>query len=323
MSDNSSPRPYAPLVQHLEDAADGAKTHGAAIGLVHNDEAHIRADLIALIGKPAGPGNVPPAVPGLKSLWNTALGDKTAKTTALRIVCSNNRVFARTCIRTLMPVLGEKWNSQWNAAGFTGGSLGVPANPLVTLQLLRAYYAANPAREIPDLQGVACTAAACEAAAQAISDAQSASNQSNTDSGTAYANFQAGIKAGRDRLSGLRNELVQLIEDDDDRWYAFGFDKPSDPDTPEVPAHLTVVPGATGSKTLIADWDDARRADSYRLRAVLKTNGNEVLNEIMSDSQFSLTLTDVASGALVVISVTARNATGESPASNAVEIAVP
>jgi hypothetical protein len=323
MSDNSSPRAYNPLIQHLEDAADGAHTHGAAIGLVHNNEAKIRIDLEAIVGKPAGPGGVPPAVPGLKALWNIAQGEKSAKTAALRIVCSNARVFARTCIRTLMPILGEQWNAQWNAAGFTGGSLAVPGNPLALLQQLRAFYAANPAREIPDLQGVACTAIACEAAVQAISDAQSASNQSNTDSGNAYANFQAGLKDGRDRLTGLRNELDQLIDDDDDRWYAFGFDKPSDPDTPEIPANLTVVPGAAGSKTLFADWDDARRADSYRLRAVLKTNGNEVLNEIMSDSQFSLALPSLASGNLVVISVTARNATGESPAGNAVEIAVP
>jgi hypothetical protein len=47
MADNSIPTSYDPIVQLLEDAADGAHTHGAAIGLVHNDEAHIRADLIA------------------------------------------------------------------------------------------------------------------------------------------------------------------------------------------------------------------------------------------------------------------------------------
>lgn len=210
MSNNRVAQSYNPLVLHPEDAADGAHTHGAAIGLVHNSEAHLRAALDALVGKPAGPGGVPAAVPGLKALWNTAQANKIAKTAALRVVCSNARVFARTCIRTLMPMLGEQWNSQWNAAGFTGGSLAVPGNPLPQLQQLRAYYAANPAREIPDLQGVACTAAACEAAAQAISDAQSASNQSNTDSGNAYANFQAGLKDGRDRLTGLRNELNQL-----------------------------------------------------------------------------------------------------------------
>ena len=323
MSNNSAPKSYDPIVQHLEDAADGAHTHGVAVGLAHNDEVKIRADLNALVGTPAGPNGVPPATPGLKSLWNVAQANKTSKTAALRTACSNARLFVRTCIRTLMPVLGQSWNTNWNAAGFTGGSLAVPANPLTMLQQLRAYYAANPARETPNVQGVACTAVACEAAAQAISDAESASNQSNTDSGTAYKNYQNGLAAGRVRLSGLRAELDQLITDDDDRWYAFGFDKPSDPGTPEVPANLTVVAGAPGSKTEIADWDNARRADSYRLRAVTKADGKEVANEITQDSQFSLTLAQVAAGAVVVLTVSARNATGESPAGNAVEISVP
>jgi hypothetical protein len=322
MADNSSPTSYDPLVQALEDAADGAHTHGAAIGLVHNDEAHIRTDLIALVGKPAGPGGVPPAVPGFKALWNAAQADKSAKTAAFRTVCSNARLFVRTCIRSLFPVLGESWNAQWNAAGFTGGSLAVPTNPLTLLQQMRAYYIANPARE-STVQGVACTAAACEATAQAISDAESASNQSNTDSGTAYANYQNGLAAGRARLSGLRNELSQLISDDDDRWYAFGFDKPSDPSTPEVPANLTAVAGAAGTKIVIADWDDARRADSYRFRAVTKTDGKEVANEIVSDSQISLVLAKAAAGAVVVLTVTGRNGAGESPASEPVEFTVP
>ncbi len=99
MADNSIPTSYDPIVQLLEDAADGAHTHGAAIGLVHNDEAHIRADLIALVGKPAGPGGVPPAIPGFKALWNAAQTNKSTKTAALRTAQSNARLYVRTCIR--------------------------------------------------------------------------------------------------------------------------------------------------------------------------------------------------------------------------------
>src|ERR1039457_6361298 len=79
MSNNSTPKSYDPIVQHLEDAADGAHTHGAAVGLVHNDEVKIRADLNALVGTPAGPNGVPPATPGLKSLWNVAQSNKTGQ----------------------------------------------------------------------------------------------------------------------------------------------------------------------------------------------------------------------------------------------------
>ena len=322
MADNSIPTSYDPIVQLLEDAADGAHTHGAAIGLVHNDEAHIRTDLIALVGKPAGPGGVPPAVPGFKSLWNVAQTNKSTKTAALRTAQSNARLYVRTCIRSLFPVLGESWNAAWNAAGFTGGSLAVPANPMTLLQQMRAYYISNPTRESV-VQGVNCNAVTCEATAQGLSDAESASNQSNTDSGTAQANYQNGLKAARARLSGLRDELSQLIKDDDDRWYAFGFDKPSDPSTPETPANLVATAGAAGSKTVIADWDDARRADSYRFRAVTKADNKEVANEIVSDSQISFVLAKAAAGAVVVLTVTGRNSAGESPASDSVEFTVP
>ena len=322
MADNSIPTAYDPIVQLLEDAADGAHTHGAAIGLVHNDETHLRTDLIALVGKPAGPGGVPPAVPGFKALWNAAQTNKSAKTAALRTAQSNARLYVRTCIRSLFPVLGESWNAAWNAAGFTGGSLAVPANPLTLLQQMRAYYVANPTRESV-VQGINCNATTCEATAQAISTAESDSNQSNTDAATAQKNYLNGIAAVRARLSGLRDELDQLISDDDDRWYAFGFDKPSDPSTPEVPANLVAAAGTPGSKTMIAHWDDARRADSYRFRAVTKADNKEIANQIVSDSQISLALTQAAAGAVVLLTVTGRNAAGESPASDPVEFTVP
>lgn len=319
MADNSIPTAYDPLVQLLEDAADGAHTHGAAIGLVHNSEAKIRADLIALVGKPAAGGN--PAVPGAKALWNAAQTNKSAKTAALRTAQSNARLYVRTCIRSLFPVLGESWNADWNAAGFTGGSLAVPANPLTLLQQMRAYYVANPGRESV-VQGIQCNAATCEATAQGLSDAESASNQSNTDSGMAQANYQNALKAARARLSGLRDELSQLIAEDDDRWYAFGFDKPSDANTPETPANLVATAGAPGSKVVIADWDDARRAESYRFRAVVKADGKEVADEIVADSQTSLAL-NVAVGTVLLLTVTGRNPAGESPASEPVEFIVP
>jgi hypothetical protein len=88
-------------------------------------------------------------------------------------------------------------------------------------------------------------------------------------------------------------------------------------------AGVSTVAGAAGSRTVIADWDNARRADNYRLCAALKTDGTVVANEITQDSQFSLVLAALASGTVVILTVTARNAAGESPASDPVEIAVP
>jgi hypothetical protein len=322
MADNSSPESYGPLILHLSDAADGAHTYASIIGLLHNTEINIRANHDALAGTPAGPGGVPPAVPGLKALWNAAQEKQVTLTAAFNAACIAGVHLCRTCIHALMPVLGEHWNTSWTSAGFSG-SLAVPDVPLTMLQQLRAYYTTNPTRETADLQGVACTAAACDVAVKAITAAETASNQGDTDAGIASANFKAGIAAGRARLTGLRTELEQLIEDDDVRWYAFGFQRPCDITTPGVPTKVVVTAGAPGSHTLMVSWNIPRRADNCRVIVTLKSDGSAVTDQIASDDQLTLTLDTVSSGTVVVLAVTARNSTGESPASDPVEIAVP
>jgi hypothetical protein len=313
---NRIPEGYDPVVQLLEDAADGARTHGVAIALKQNTEAAIRADLEALAGKPAGPGGNPPAVPGLKALWNEAKTNKSAQTAALRTACSNGRALATITIGILKPRLGNQWNANWQAAGFSGGSLAVPANPKTLLQQLRAYFAKNPSHEVATLEPYAVTAAACAAAAQ------EASNQSNVDSGKAKTNFENGLAAGRGRLTGLRTELEQLLEDDDPLWYAFGFDKPGDPDTPEVVENLTLTAGAAGSRMVFADWDDARRAESYRVTVTNAADGAKIAETIVSESEAALQ--ELPAGATVKVAMASRNASGgESKACEPVSIAVP
>jgi len=315
------PESYDPLVQLLEDAADGAAKYGAAISLKQNTEATIRTDLTALIGVPAGPGGVPAAVPGLKALWNTAKANKTAMTATLRTTESNGRALAMTCIGALKPVLGQQWNSAWNAAGFTSGSIAVPTHPQTQLLLLRAYYAANPAKEVANINGIACTAAACQAASDAIVAASKASNQSNTDAGTAQSNLQDGIDAGRARASGLQAELGQLLDDNDPRWLAFGFDLPGQTATPDVPQNLVVTTGAAGSQTLFLHCDDARRADGYRFMVTNAADNSELAELLTQDAE--ATFDSLISGTKVNVVVTARNATGESQPSAAVAAVVP
>lgn len=319
MANNSIPEAYDPLVELMEDAADGAAAHGAAVSLKQNLETNIRTDLEALIGVPAVDPR--PAKPGLKALLNAAKANKTTKTAALRTACSNGRALAMACIGTLKPVLGNVWGSAWNAAGFTESSLSVPTNPMVKLQQLRAYYGTNPTREVPNVNGIACTAAACEVAAQAISTAQTASNQSNTDAGTAQGNFDAGMVTARRRMSGLLSELTQLLSDEDVRWYAFGFDRPSDSSAPDVPENLTATPGAPGSRTLILHCDTARRAINYRFVIKNAAGDTKLTEELSAESQ--AILRDLPGGATVTITVSAKNSTGESQPCTPITAVVP
>ena len=109
-------------------------------------------------------------------------------------------------------------------------------------------------------------------------------------------------------MTGLREELTQRIGDDDERWYAFGFDKPSDPSTPEVPENLTATAGAPGSGTLFLHCDTARRGDSYRF-VISNAAGGAKLAEKLSGEPEAV-FTGLPAGANVNITVSARNTAG-------------
>lgn len=116
---------------------------------------------------------------------------------------------------------------------------------------------------------------------------------------------------------------AQLLEDDDDLWYAFGFSKPSDPDTPEVPDNLVITPGPAGSHMVFIDWDNALRATSYRVlikRNVV--NNPELKNVIVTESE--VTVSDIASATPIIVAVSSRNSKGgESGATDPVNATVP
>jgi hypothetical protein len=323
MASNNIPETYDPIVKLLEDAADGAQTHGAAIGLKQNDEAALRAEIKNLAGEKAGPGNVPPATPGVKDKWNTAKAAKKSTSDDFSLAKQNGRELARACIGVLKPRLGNQWTSQWATAGFTNNSLAVPDNPMVMLQQLRTYFSANPSQEVPDLTlTISATSAACDTAAEAISTTGTASNEANVQAGNAKRALADGIASARVRLGGLRDELGQLLDDDDERWHAFGFNKPSDPETPEVAENVVATPGAPGSHLLFIDWDDARRAVSYRVIIIALLGGAELKNEIVHDAS-EVTFTDLPPGQ-VKITIAARNSNGgESAASDPVTATVP
>ena len=311
MASNIIPESYDPLVEHLEDAKGGAAEHGVSVGLKQNTLAAITTDLEALAGKPAGPGGVPPAVAGRKAEWNLAKAAKTTTSGLFRSAKSNGRTLAKACVNVLKPRLGDQWNNDWQTAGFTAGSLAIPENPLTLLQQLRAYFAINTTHERTDIgNGMNATAAACEAAADAIADASTASNESNSNAGTAKAALEAGIAAARSRLSGLREELTRLIAGDDARWYAFGFERPDDPETPETAENLTLSGSAGGS--LFADWDNARRAESYRARVFNAATNAKLAEQLVQDSDAHFTA--LPTGIPLRVEVTSINTAGESPA---------
>lgn len=311
MAQNPIPLTYDPLVALAEDAADGALQHEVAIGLLQNKEAGIRTDRTALTGAQT---NV---------LAKRAA--KSAASAALQTADSNGKAFIALFVRTGKTTIGDDWNAIWEQAGFSPGSLAVPRTQgerFSLLDTLRNFLGTNAQYEVtnqnhPELN---VTNSIANTHFNAISDARSAANQANSDNGIAMAGRDVAFAALRQRLTGLREELGQLLDDDDSRWYAFGFNRPADPETPGVPDGLVITNGVAGSGTLIVDWNDSRRSTGYKVFALATGATDPVEFGLFEDSQTVITLPP---GTVAQITVAAHNDHGYSAPSAPVNATAP
>ncbi|MES2707542.1 MAG: fibronectin type III domain-containing protein [Verrucomicrobiota bacterium] len=306
MASNEIPRNTDALISLAATAAEGTRTAGAAVPLAQNTHDKISADLTALIGDRGirAPDAEPP-VPGAQNTYNAAKAAKVAATAASRSAETTGLAFCAKATGVLKNFLGTQWNPAWNAAGFTAGSLAMPDDCLSLLSEIRACLKANPAYENAPLK---VTAAESETRMDELIAARAASKASVQALGQARADLDAAVLVLRHRLSGLRAELDQLLEEDDPRWYAFGFDRPADGWQPGPVEHLILTPGAPGS--IFADWDDTRRADRYRVTRQIGDASPETAHPGVLESEY--TLQGLPSGAAVTITITALNAAGDS-----------
>jgi hypothetical protein len=313
MARNPIPQEYDPLVSLAEDALDGAQQHGAAINLSQNTAAKIQADLYDLTGDPTST----PPTPGKQGLWNAAKAAKLTAAGASRTAESNARAYCGKAVGVLKNYLGTQWNGQWAAAGFTNASLRIPDDPVPMLGELRGYFLAHSAHENAPL-GV--SAAACKTQADAVTDARASSNDSNSTAGKAKQTRDDAQRVLYRRMSGLLAELKQLLEADDPLWYAFGFDRPADGEQPGPVANLVLTPGGPGM--VFADWDDARRAERYRVFKQVPADAQpvEVANAV-TESEY--TLTGLPSGVTVKIYIVPVNDAGDGAASEVATATVP
>src|SRR6266571_4016612 len=120
-------------------------------------------------------------------------------------------------------------------------------------------------------------------------------------------------------MTGRFAELNQLLDEDDPLWYAFGLNRPSDPEAPGVPDNLVLTAGLPGA--VHATWAPARRAGRYRVYK--KEAGDEAFQPVLTTSESDATISALRAGGTVQIQVSAANDADESQPCAAVEIVVP
>ena len=301
---NKIPNSQAPLLQLGIRAITGAETHGADTELKHNTAPDIAADVYDLAGNPATP-----LVPGKQAQFNAKKEALKSAYVALRGARATAREFCRQAIALLKGTLGTSYNGNWEAAGFLTPSLAVPDHPVPMLLQFRQYFERFPAKEVVSLGLTADQAQACTAAIQAAELAVAAAKSERVK---AKKLRDAAQKALYRRLSDLRSELEQLLEDDDGRWYAFGFHRPIDgrlPDPVEGIEFTPLAPGIVG-----VAWDHAARAESYRVKWFME-GGSSPITEAGLFTDRQCTLLGVPATGTIVIAISSRNGAGETPPS--------
>jgi hypothetical protein len=292
---NTLPRSRSDLFTLCEKAADGLHTHESSVGLMHNTESVLRSELTAA-----------------RAANNEYQASKSARLTATETQATADAKavkFITTTRDVLKPHLGGRYSQTWDEAGFTSQSLSVPGTISKRMELLKSlelYLAGHATYEVAALNVTQAQAAVLHTA---LSDAGAAVNAAKSDQRGKRDACDASEEKLRNRVRGLIAELLQLIDEDDERWLDFGLRVPDDDSLPEVPANLVVNGGAPGH--LVAGWSEAAHAERYRVyKQVVGVDNDFVLATTVTDSDADLNT--FASGAHVRVQVTAMSARGGS-----------
>ena len=118
-------------------------------------------------------------------------------------------------------------------------------------------------------------------------------------------------------MRGLLDELSQLLEDDDPRWLAFGFNMPGSPETPDSAEGLVVTPGTDGDA--FADWNDAARALRYQVEIQI-VGVDADFRRVKTVTDSDATITGLPTGPTIRVRIISVNDAGSALPSDVVEV---
>jgi hypothetical protein len=214
---------------------------------------------------------------------------------------------------------GERYTPEWAPTGFPNNSTMIPNTIGGRQSLLRAlqnYFANHPEHEQP-ATGLTSEEAGIRFAA--LSDARSTVNNSDDLTAAAKKNRDAAIDRLRLKMRGCIEELIQLLPDDDSRWYSYGLNPPAAPDTPETVDGLVLTMAGPG--LVLASWNGAPRAARYRvLKQIVGIDGELIAVETVSNTQYAFT--GLTAGQTLRVQIQPGNDAGLGNPSETMEIVV-
>lgn len=306
MASNALPTKRDRLFAVCDDMCDGLHQLEVTLGIKQNMEAVLRPALAAARASEAAFGDA-------------QVAKKTANAT-LTTADAAGKTFIGNARKRLSKFFGESYTTEWGAAGWPDNSTAMPSTQEDRFNLvnsLKTWFTNHAAHESVDMDA---TAAIADTTYTAISDARAALADKIALAGTAKNARDTAEANLRKRMNGLIGELETVLSDDDPRWHNFGLSRPADEETPEAPSFTTLVAGVPG--TLLADWDDALRADHYRVWILIVGTDTE-FHAVDSPSDSDATLSGLPSGATVKVRVTSVNGAGESLPGPEVQAVVP
>lgn len=305
MAANPTPDDDDVLKALAEDLADGCDLHEVAIGIKQNTEAVIRAAITSFDAMRMARGQAETLV-GTKSAAHIAADE--AGTTVLK-----------NCRLRLVKLFGGQFNSQWQTAGWPNGTTAIPTTQDARFSLLsslKTYFTATPASESADMEA---TAAICDAAHTATSNARTQVNNAETALAGAKDNEKAAVRTLRKRVRGLIEELGTLLADDDARYTDFGLNVPAAPVAPEPIATLTLTPRGGGK--VLAEWSYSTRMAGTRLQKKVVGVDDDFVSAGTADG-LEKTLPGFTAGQTVEIRAIAYNDGGDAPPSPVASVVV-
>ena len=238
----------------------------------------------------------------------------------LRRAVAAGRAFAANLIDVFKPLFGRTWGESWKQLGFNQPSLAIPPTYDRLREVLRAtttYLTGHTAAEVAS-RGV--TKVIVSELYTNMTDATANVESCASDTKAKRQELDAAMTALQEVVRGLITELSLKLSPVDPRWRAFGLNIPGYPAVP--PQVLNLAVSGLGVGRFGLQWDPAPRAERYQIEMRVLPEETE-FTRVLTVSDTSAVLSDLAPGASVMLRVVAVNEGGASVPSDEVQATVP